>query len=95
MTLQIDLPPDAEAQLQAQAARAGQEPAEYLTQLVQQQLMLAALEALKDRKRPSSLDELQPRRPSPPGTSWLAQVAGKWPGDETDEQILKALEELS
>ena len=95
MTIEIDLPPVAEAQLQEQAARAGQEPAEFLSHLIRRQLMMAALEALRDRPRPKSLDELKPRIPSPPGTSWLAEVAGKWPGDETDEQIYAALEEIS
>jgi hypothetical protein len=95
MTIEIDLPPAAEAQLQEQAARAGQEPAEYLSRLIRRQLMMAALEALRDRPRPKSLDELKPRIPTPPGTNWLQEIRGTWPGDETDEEVYRALEEMS
>ena len=55
----------------------------------------AITEALKNRERPRSVEELKPRIPSPPGTTWLAQVWGQWPGDESDEEIFKALEEMS
>jgi hypothetical protein len=43
------------------------------------------------------LDNLDPHaRRLPPGTgSGLAAVIGQWPGDETDEQVLAALAELS
>lgn len=34
-------------------------------------------------------------RPLPPGKTLDDMVRGKWPGDETDEQIQAALEELS
>ena len=34
-------------------------------------------------------------RPLPPGKTILDVVVGAWPGDETDEQILEALERLS
>jgi hypothetical protein len=95
MTIQLDLLPAAEARLREEAAAAGQEPSEYASVLMERQLMRSALEALKDRPRPKSISELKPRIPSPPGTSWLAQVVGQWPGDETDEEIHRALEELS
>lgn len=44
---------------------------------------------------------IQHRRPSPgiattkTATGGLASIVGKWPGDETDEQITAILEELS
>ena len=95
MTIQLDFPPDMEARLQAAAARSGQEPDEYVKSLVKEQLIANELEALKHRHRPQSVDELEPRAPSPPGTSWLAQVWGQWPGDESEEELFKALEEIS
>ena len=95
MTIELKLSPAAEARLREEAASAGQEPGEYASELIQRQMIRIALDALKDRPRPKSVDELKPRIPSPPGTSWLAQVVGQWPGDETDEEIGKALEELS
>jgi predicted DNA-binding protein len=38
---------------------------------------------------------IQPGRPLPHGTTLFDAVSGKWPGDETDEEIAKALEKLS
>lgn len=37
----------------------------------------------------------KPRNEIPPGKTLFDMVAGKWPGDETDEQIKEALERLS
>ena len=37
----------------------------------------------------------QPLRPVPSGKTLADIVSGKWPGDETDEQIQAALDELS
>ena len=36
-----------------------------------------------------------PPRPLPPGKTLEDVIVGKWPGDETDEQIQAALDELS
>jgi hypothetical protein len=36
-----------------------------------------------------------PGLPLPPGKTLEDMVAGKWPGDETDEEIAAALEQLS
>ena len=47
------------------------------------------------KPRPHSLADLQPRIPPPPGSNGMAQIIGQWPGDETDEQIQAALDELS
>jgi hypothetical protein len=95
MTMQIDFPPDVEARLREEAARQGQDAAEYVKALVEEHLVAGALAALKHRKPPQSVDELQPRLPSPPGTSWVAQVVGQWPGEESDEEINEALEAMS
>jgi hypothetical protein len=37
----------------------------------------------------------KPQNEIPPGKTLFDMVAGKWPGDETDEQIQEALERLS
>lgn len=36
-----------------------------------------------------------PTTPLPPGKTFSDMVEGKWPGDETDEQVHAALERLS
>jgi hypothetical protein len=36
-----------------------------------------------------------PRRPVPPGKTLAEIVSGQWPGQETDEQIKAALDDLS
>jgi hypothetical protein len=95
MTLQIDLPPDVETRLHEQAAREGQATDEYVRKVIERALTQQALLALKDRTPPQTLADLKARVPSPPGTSWLAQVRGQWPGDETDEMIFEALETMS
>jgi hypothetical protein len=95
MTIDIDLPPHMEERLQEEASREGQEAGEYVRTLVERHLTLTALEALKHRKPPQSLADLKPRIPRPPGKSWLEGVVGQWPGDESDEEIYKALEEMS
>ena len=37
----------------------------------------------------------QPARKPPEGKTWADMVVGKWPGDETDEEIREFLEKLS
>jgi len=37
----------------------------------------------------------RPARPLPPGKTLEDVIVGKWPGDETDEEIARALEDLS
>ena len=39
--------------------------------------------------------EMEPPRPLPPGKTLEDMISGKWPGDETDEEVLRALEKLS
>ena len=45
--------------------------------------------------REAAMKYLKPARPLPPGKTLDDVVCGTWPGDETDEEINRALEELS
>ncbi len=56
--------------------------------------MEALVAGLKDRRVPQSLDELKPRKQPPPGKTAMEMVIGKWPGDETEEELLAALKAL-
>lgn len=94
MTLTIELPETDEAAWNAEAARLGVTPEELFRQAAGEK-MQALLAGLKDRRIPQSLDELRPRRLPPPGKTAMQMIVGQWPGDETDEEILQALAELS
>ncbi len=37
----------------------------------------------------------RPADTPPPGKTWQDMVIGQWPGDETDEEIMEFLEEIS
>ena len=54
-----------------------------------------AAEAHRHEAVDSLLSRLQPRHLPPAGQNWLSLVMGKWPGDETDEEIIAALERIS
>ena len=45
--------------------------------------------------REGAMKYLKPARPLPPGKTFFEVVQGTWPGDETDEEVNRALEELS
>jgi len=45
--------------------------------------------------REAAMKYLKPARPLPPGTTFFEVVQGTWPGDETDEEVNRALEALS
>ena len=45
--------------------------------------------------RPRSVDEVKPERLPPPGTNPMALIFGRWPGEETTEELLAALKEIS
>jgi hypothetical protein len=94
-TFTLDLSAEVAERLHEEAARCGQEPAEYLKALVEGQVALQALQALKIRRPPQTLADLKPRIPPPAGSSGLDQVIGRWPGDETDDEIQAALEAIS
>lgn len=93
MALQIDLSGEMEARLREEASRQGQDASEYVQQFVRRQFVLRDLEALKDRKLPQSLADLKPRVP-PPGENWQEGVVSQWPGDESDEEIERLLQEM-
>ena len=94
MTLTIELPETEEAAWNAEAARLGVTPEELFQQAAREK-MQALIAGLKDRRVPQSLDEIKPRRLPPPGRTAMQMIVGQWPGDETDEEILQALAELS
>jgi uncharacterized protein (DUF433 family) len=52
-------------------------------------------EAHRQQEVETILSRLGPRHQPPTGQNWLSLVAGKWPGDETDEEISAALERMS
>lgn len=91
MTITLNVEPKTEAELHDEAARRGV----TLEEMTQQALMRTLIEGLKNQPVPQSLDELKPRRLPPPGKTAMEMVTGQWPGDETDEQVNRALEELS
>jgi hypothetical protein len=95
VTIQLEFPPEVAARLREEAARQGQDAADYVRDVVKRQLVMAELSALKHRKPPQSLADLKPRIPPPPGKSWLEAVVGQWPGDESDEEIERILKEMS
>lgn len=42
-----------------------------------------------------AIAEFRPENELPPGQTIFDAVCGKWPGDETDEEVFEALERLS
>lgn len=49
---------------------------------------------LRAWRTPQSLDELKPRALPPPGMTAMEYIRGKWPGDETEEELLATLKEM-
>lgn len=91
MTITLDMAPEAEEELRGAAARQGK----TLEALMQQAAVEVMLADLKNRSVPQSLEELKPRLQPPPGKTAMDMIIGQWPGDETDEEVNRALEELS
>ena len=91
MTITLELTPGMEAALTEAAARQGVAP-EGLTE---QQKMEALIAGLKDRPVPQTLAEIKPRRLPPPGKTAMQMVYQQLPAEETDEEVLRVLEELS
>ena len=58
----------------------------WLTNRTPEEIEVSRLEVLRKSR---------PARPLPEGKTLSDMVEGKWPGDETDEQIREALERLS
>jgi len=46
------------------------------------------------RSSPRTLDDVTPRTLMPPMVSGAGRVFGKWPGDETDEEVMATLEAI-
>jgi len=91
MTITLELTPGMETALKEEAVRQGLTP-EGLTE---QAVMETLIACLKDRPIPQSLDEIKPRRLPPPGKTAMQMVYQQLPADESDEEVRKALEELS
>ena len=83
----ITLTPDIEQALREEAARQNTTPDQLATQNL--------VAAFKNRRVPQTLDELKPLREPPPGKTPMEMIYGRWPGDETDEEIERRLEDLS
>jgi hypothetical protein len=45
--------------------------------------------------RTQAIKEYKPERPLPEGKTIFDVICGKWPGDETDEEVAEALRRLS
>ena len=46
-------------------------------------------------ERAAAMKYVRKGRPLPPGKMLDDVMCGQWPGDETDEEVIRALEELS
>jgi hypothetical protein len=66
---------------------------DYLAEAIQESLARTPEQMLADRA--DVLAGSRKPTPLPPGKTLNDMVMGKWPGDETDEEIRVALEELS
>ncbi len=91
MTVTLELTPELEAALKEEAERQGLTP----EGLSDQAAMQALIAGLKNRRVPQSLDEIKPRRLPPPGKTAMQMVYQQLPADESDEEVRRALEELS
>ncbi len=79
-----DLAPETWNRLHEEAAACGLTVTEYIEALIEA------------TRLPRTTEELRALVTVAPGeTNGMAEIFGKWPGDETDEEILAALEDLS
>ncbi len=110
MSVIIDLAPETENRLAQKAAAEGQTLADYSRTVAERDASVAptsfSLDAALYRAMNRTDEEKQADRdaiyatarraePLPPGETLESLVVGKWPGDETDEQIEVALADLS
>ncbi len=91
MTVTLELTPELETAFREEAERQGLTP----DRLTEQAVMEKLIAGLTNRPVPQSLDEIKPRRLPPPGKTAMQMVYQQLPADESDEEIRKALEELS
>ncbi|MBV9849766.1 MAG: hypothetical protein JO250_08860 [Armatimonadetes bacterium] len=92
MTITIDLAPEAEARLQQEAIRNGQDTQEFVKGLLEQQVSFLLS---RPAEPPAWLAELKPRDPAYADRNGFADIVGKWPGDESDAVVQAALEKMS
>ena len=86
MSIILDLLPETEKTLNDQAAARGLSLAEYVERLA----------ADSEPHLPRNREELWARvRVAPGESNGMAEIFGQWPGDETDEEVAAALEEMS
>ena len=50
------------------------------------------LQQIRAQPQPQTLADLKPRRAAPPGQSPVSLIAGQWPGEETEAELLAALQ---
>lgn len=91
--IQDALPEDLARRLEEIASERGLSPVEVVQRHFQTSDVAAPGETQRWRA-PQSLDELKPRALPPPGMTAMEYIAGKWPGDETEEELLAALKEM-
>jgi hypothetical protein len=85
-------------QLKCLAAKYDREPDAYLAELLDQAFNHGGTlpgAYVRPLKTPDWVHEIKPAFTPPPGKHWSDYVIGKWPGDETDAEILEALEKNS
>ena len=96
MTFTID--DEMGAQLIKRAAEYGREPNAYLTELLDQAFNLDGTLPggyVRPLKTPDWVCAIKPAFSPEPGKHWTDYVVGKWPGNETDDEIFEALEKNS
>lgn len=86
--LQHALPEDLARKLNELAAERGLSPADVVLRHFQEQAREGVGQA------PQSLAELKPVVPPPNGVTAMQFVEGKWPGDETEEELLASLKAM-
>ncbi|MFO0847164.1 MAG: hypothetical protein U0871_01205 [Gemmataceae bacterium] len=109
-SITVTLQTDTEQRLRAKAAAEGQTIETYLAGLADREAedgggpdpLAEATKQLSSRTpeevlaaRERILVGARRGRPLPPGKTVFDMVEGTWPGDETDEEIRQALEEIS
>ena len=82
----VSLPEGAEVTVETKVESALEREIRWLTSRTPEEIEQTRAEILKKSR---------PARPLPEGKTLSDMVEGKWPGDETDEQIHEALERLS
>jgi predicted DNA-binding antitoxin AbrB/MazE fold protein len=82
----VSLPEGAEVTVETKVETALEREIRWLTSRTPEEIEQARAEIMMKSR---------PARPLPDGKTLSDMVEGKWPGDETDEQVHEALERLS